>query len=47
MQEAASSSRGGLELLNDNLIDLAIVARSMESWRRTEQWIKVHCKYPE
>jgi hypothetical protein len=47
MPEATSSSRGGLELLDDNLIDPAVVARSMESWRRTEQWIKVRCKYPE
>jgi hypothetical protein len=45
MSEATSTSRGGLELLNDNLIDPAIVARSMESMRRTEQWIKVHCEY--
>jgi hypothetical protein len=37
MPEATSSSRGGLELLDDNLIDPAIVARSMESWRHTEQ----------
>jgi hypothetical protein len=42
-----ATSRGGLELLDDNLIDPAVVARSMESWRRTEQWIKVRCEYPE
>ena len=47
MPEAASSSRGGLELLEDNLVDPAVVALSMESWRRTEQWVKVHCEYPE
>jgi hypothetical protein len=47
MPEAASSRHGGLELLDDNLIHPAVVARSMESWRRTEQWIKVHCEYHE
>jgi hypothetical protein len=47
MSETTSTSRGGLELLDDNLIDLAVVARSMESWHRTELWIKVRCEYPE
>jgi hypothetical protein len=41
MSKATSTSRGGLELLDDNLIDSAFVAHSMESMRRTEQWIKV------
>jgi hypothetical protein len=45
MSEAMSTSCGGLELLDDNLIDLAIIARSMESMRRMKQWIKVHCEY--
>jgi hypothetical protein len=47
MPEATSSSRGGLQLLDDNLIDPAVVARSMESWLHTEQWIKVCCEYPK
>jgi hypothetical protein len=47
MSEATSSSRGGLELLDDNFIDPTVVARRMESWRHTEQWIKVCCEYPE
>lgn len=34
--ETGSTSRGGLELLDDYLIDLAFVSLSMESWRRTE-----------
>jgi hypothetical protein len=47
MSEETSSSLGGLELLDDNLIDPVVVTRSMESWRRTEQWIKVPSEYPE
>jgi hypothetical protein len=41
MLEAAPTSRGGLELLSDDLIDPATVARNLESMRRTEQWMKV------
>jgi hypothetical protein len=47
MSEATSMSRGGLELLDDNLVDPAVAARNMESWRHTEQWIKVRCEYPK
>jgi hypothetical protein len=36
MSEAATTSRGGLELLADDLIDPAMVARNMESMRRAE-----------
>jgi hypothetical protein len=43
----ASSRRGGLELLDNDFIDPAVVARRMDSWRSIEQWIKVHCGYPE
>jgi hypothetical protein len=46
MPETGISSRGGLELLNDDLIDPAFVSLSMESWHRTENWIKVRCEYP-
>jgi hypothetical protein len=43
MLEATSTSRGGLELLDDNLVDPAVVARNLESMHRAEQWIKVRC----
>jgi hypothetical protein len=41
MSEAAAASRSGLELLADDLINPATVARNMESMCRTEQWMKV------
>jgi hypothetical protein len=41
MSEAAPTSRGGLELLSDDLIDPAMVARNLEMMRRIEQWLKV------
>jgi hypothetical protein len=41
MSEAATASRGGLELLADDLINPAAVACNMESMRRAEQWMKV------
>jgi hypothetical protein len=41
MSEAATTSRDGLELLADDLINPATVARNLESMRRTEQWMKV------
>jgi hypothetical protein len=47
MAGATSTSHGGLELLDDNLVDPAVVARNMESMRHAEQWIKVRCGYPE
>jgi hypothetical protein len=42
MSETATTSRGGLELLADELIDPAMVARNLESMHRDEQWMKVH-----
>jgi hypothetical protein len=42
MSETAATSRGGLELLADDLINPALVARNLESMRRAEQWMKVH-----
>jgi hypothetical protein len=36
MLEAAAASRGGLELLADDLINPATVAHNLESMRRTE-----------
>jgi hypothetical protein len=41
MSEAATTSRDGLELLEDDLITPATVARNLESMRRAEQWMKV------
>jgi hypothetical protein len=41
MTEAATSSRGGVELLADDLVDPAIVARHLEAVRQAEQWMKV------
>jgi uncharacterized membrane protein len=39
--EAAATSRDGLELLADDLINPATVARNLESMRRAKQWMKV------
>jgi hypothetical protein len=39
--EAATSSRGGIELLADNLVNPATVARHLEAVRQAEQWMKV------
>jgi hypothetical protein len=41
MIEAAPTSRGGLELLSDDLIDPAVVAQNLETMCRIEQWMKV------
>jgi hypothetical protein len=41
MTEAAASSRGGVELLADDLVDPATVARHLEAIRQAEQWMKV------
>jgi hypothetical protein len=46
MSEAAMTSRGGLELLADDLVDPAIVVRNLEAMRRAEQWMKVTYRYP-
>jgi hypothetical protein len=42
MSEAAATSRGGLELLANDLVNLTTVARNLEAMRRAEQWMKVH-----
>jgi hypothetical protein len=39
--EAAMSSHGGVELLADDLVDPATVARHLEAVRQAEQWMKV------
>jgi hypothetical protein len=41
MTEAATSSRGGVELFADDLVDPATVARHLEAVRQAEQWMKV------
>jgi hypothetical protein len=41
MTEAATSSRGGIELLADDLVDPTTVARHLEAIRQAEQWMKV------
>jgi hypothetical protein len=41
MTEAAASSRGGIELLADDLVDPVTVARHLEAVRQAEQWMKV------
>jgi hypothetical protein len=46
MSGAATSSRGGVELLADDLVDPAAVARHLEAMRQAEQWIKVSCQRP-
>jgi uncharacterized membrane protein len=46
MSGAATNSRGGIELLADDLVDLAAVARHLEAMRQAEQWMKVSCRRP-
>jgi hypothetical protein len=41
MSEAAATSRDGLELLADDLINPATVAHNLESMPQTKQWVKV------
>jgi uncharacterized membrane protein len=47
MSGATTSSRGGIELLADDLVDPAAVARHLEAMRQAEQWMKVSCRYSE
>jgi hypothetical protein len=41
MTEATASSRGWIELLADNLVTPATVAKHLEAIRQAEQWMKV------
>jgi hypothetical protein len=41
MTEATTSSHGGIELLADDLVDPATVARHLEAVRQAERWMKV------
>jgi hypothetical protein len=43
MSETATSSRGGIELQADDLVDPASVARHLEAMHQAEQWMKVSC----
>jgi hypothetical protein len=43
MSGATTSSRGGIELLANDLVDPAAVARHLEAMRQAEQWMKVSC----
>jgi hypothetical protein len=43
---AATSSCGGIELLADDLVDPATVARHMEAMCQAEQWMKVSSRHP-
>jgi hypothetical protein len=46
MSGPATSSSGGIELLADDLVDLAAVARHLAAMRQAEKWMKVSCRYP-
>jgi hypothetical protein len=46
MSGAVTSSRGGIELLADDLVDPATVARHMEAMRQAERWMKVSSRHP-
>jgi hypothetical protein len=46
MSGPATSSRGRIELLTDDLVDPATVARHMEAMRQAEQWMKVSSRHP-
>jgi hypothetical protein len=46
MTEASTSSHGGLELLADDLVDPAMVARHLEVVRQAERWMKVSSHNP-
>jgi uncharacterized membrane protein len=46
MTEDATSSRGGIELLANDLVDPAMVARHLEAVRQAEQWMKVSSHNP-
>jgi hypothetical protein len=46
MTKAATSSRGGIELLADDLVDPATVVRHLEAVRQAEHWMKVSSRHP-
>jgi hypothetical protein len=46
MSGTSTTSSGGIELLADDLVDPAAVARHLEAMHRAEQWMKVSYQYP-
>jgi hypothetical protein len=46
MSGTTMTSRGGIELLADDLVDPAVVARNLEVMRRAERWMKVNYQCP-
>jgi hypothetical protein len=46
MTEAATSSRGRIGLLLDDLVNPETVARHLEAVRQAEQWMKVSSRHP-
>jgi hypothetical protein len=46
MSGTATTSRGGIELLADDLVDPAVVAHNLEAMRQAEQSMKVNYQYP-
>jgi hypothetical protein len=46
MSGATTSGRGRIELLADDLVRPAVVARHLEAMRQAEQWMKVSFRYP-
>jgi hypothetical protein len=46
MSGATTTSRGGIELLADDLVDPAAVACNLEAISWVEQWMKVSYQYP-
>jgi hypothetical protein len=46
MSGAATSSRGKIKLLADDLVDPATVARHLEAVRQAEQLMKVSSRHP-
>jgi hypothetical protein len=44
MAEVMSTSHDSLELVADDLVDLATMAQNLESMRCAEQWMKVRCR---
>jgi hypothetical protein len=45
MTEAVTSSRGRTELLMDDLVDPATIARHLEAVHQAEQWMKVSSRH--
>jgi hypothetical protein len=46
MSGNTTTSRGGIEVLADDLVDPAAVARHLEAMRRPEEWMKESYQYP-